>query len=212
MNLRKFLPPPCRLLMLFFGIVIPLFIAGEIAEYVFERERFLVEQPLMMAVHRHTADWMLPVAIALHWISIFPVAAAISILIAWYEWRNRMRRQAIFVLLGTALSAALMFAAKIFFNRPRPEFWPRIVEQDGLSFPSGHSTFSAALAVTVILISRRSPYRAWIAFAAVSFALLTGISRVVLGVHYPTDVLVGWITGMSTVIGIYHILFKPARR
>ncbi|WP_373701074.1 phosphatase PAP2 family protein, partial [Neisseria dentiae] len=44
--------------------------------------------------------------------------------------------------------------------------------------------------------------------AAVTFALLMGLSRMVLGVHYPTDVLVGWITGTSTVIGLYLVLFR----
>lgn len=57
-------------------------------------------------------------------------------------------------------------------------------------------------------VSRQSPHRAAITAAAVFFAFAMGVSRMILGVHYPTDVIIGWITGMNTVFGLYFVLFR----
>lgn len=60
----------------------------------------------------------------------------------------------------------------------------------------------------VVLVYWQSPHRSLIIAAAAAFALLMGLSRIVLGVHYPTDVLVGWITGMSTVLGLHIVMYR----
>ena len=206
--LRRFLPSPRRLAVLFFGIIIPLLIAGEIAEEVLEQERFAFEQPLMLWLHHHIAPAFTPVAVALHYVGKTATAVAISLLFAAYYYARRQRSRAVFVLLGTALPTAVMFVSKQFFDRARPEFWPRIIEETNTSFPSGHSTFAAALATMMVLIYWHSPHRMKIFFAGVIFALLMGFSRVYLGVHYPTDVLVGWINGIATVSAVYFCFFR----
>lgn len=65
--IRRYLPAPERLAVLFLGIVIPLLIAGEIAEEVLAQERFAFEQPLMMWVHTHIGPAFTPFAVALHY-------------------------------------------------------------------------------------------------------------------------------------------------
>ncbi|MDO5640534.1 MAG: phosphatase PAP2 family protein [Neisseria sp.] len=207
-DLRRYLPPPRRLAVLFFGIIIPLLIAGEIAEDLLEHERFTFEQPLMLWIHHHVGEAFMPVAVALHYVGKTAVATAIALLFAAWHYLRGHRSRAVFVLLGAALPAAVMFAAKQFFNRPRPELWPRIIEETNASFPSGHSTFGAALATVFVLVYWHSPRRRPIIAAAITFALLMGFSRIVLGVHYPTDVLVGWITGTSIVIGLYIVMYS----
>ncbi|WP_107878691.1 phosphatase PAP2 family protein [Neisseria animaloris] len=206
--LRAYIPPFPRLLVLFLGIVIPLVIAGFIADDIRAQQHFVFEQPLMMWVHEHAGEAFTPVAIVLHHLGKSAVAIPITVLFALWLYLRRRRGYALFVLLGAALSTAVMFTAKQFFNRPRPEFWPRIVEETNASFPSGHSTFAAAIATLIVLVYWYSPYRKYIIAAAVAFTLLMGFSRIVLGVHYPTDVLVGWITGVSTVLGLHLVLFR----
>ncbi|EGZ48949.1 hypothetical protein HMPREF9370_0808 [Neisseria wadsworthii 9715] len=58
-----------------------------------------------------------------------------------------------------------------------------------------------------------SPYRAWIILGAFPFFTLpAGFARIILDVHYPTDVLVGWLTGMSTVIGIHQLMHDKIKQ
>ncbi|UOO82463.1 phosphatase PAP2 family protein [Uruburuella testudinis] len=210
--LTRYLPSFKRLAVLFFGIVLPLLLAGEIAEEILERERFAFEQPLMMWVHEHMGQAMMPVAVVLHHVGKTSVAATLAVLFAVYHYFRNHRSWAVFILLGAALPTAIMFVAKLFFNRARPELWPRIIEETNASFPSGHSTFAAALATVWVLVYWHTPHRGLLIAAAVLFAFFMGFSRIVLGVHYPTDVLVGWITGTSTVLGLHIVMYRRLPR
>lgn len=208
MSRPAWLPAPHRLLLLFFGIVLPLLAAGAVAEYLLDHERFTFEQPLMLWLHAHTAPWMIYGSLLLHWLGTPPLAAAWALLLALWQRRLNRPARAVFIALSAALSAALMYAAKSAFRRPRPEFWPRIVTENGASFPSGHSTYAAAMAAVFILLYWKTPQRLPVTAAALLFALLMGISRIILGVHYPSDVLVGWMTGSTTAIGLYLLMTR----
>jgi undecaprenyl-diphosphatase len=88
---------------------------------------------------------------------------------------------------------------KVWFNRPRPDLVPHAVQVHSLSFPSGHAMVSAAvylsLAVVVARILPRPAGKAYVLAVGVVLTFLVGLTRVYLGVHYPTDVLAGWLAG-----------------
>jgi undecaprenyl-diphosphatase len=118
---------------------------------------------------------------------------------AGYLWLAERRRPAL-LLLGAILSGeALGTALKAIFHRPRPELVAHLVAVRTSSFPSGHSMMSAiALLTAGALLARAAPRRRAKAFVmswAIALTLLTGISRVYLGVHWPTDVVAGWLAG-----------------
>ena len=117
----------------------------------------------------------------------------------------------VLVLAGPVLlfvGQAVRYTAMVVVDRPRPPMadWSRFAS--GQSFPSGHTTTSAlgyGLMLLLVAASVRSrPGRAAVAVVLLGVAVLVGVSRVVLGVHWPTDVLGGWslslfLGGLSAV-------------
>jgi undecaprenyl-diphosphatase len=109
------------------------------------------------------------------------------------------RRMAAFVcasILTGSIAAAIL---KDLFHRPRPEIVPHAMYASSASFPSGHSMLSALTYLTLgVLLARshqRKRLKVYFLFLAVLLTFSIGVSRVYLGVHWPTDVLAGWIAG-----------------
>jgi undecaprenyl-diphosphatase len=103
-------------------------------------------------------------------------------------------------LAGSVVSGSLLSTLlKDLIHRPRPDIVPAAVYVATTSFPSGHSMLSAVTYLTLgVILARAHPLRRLKAFFLLSAVLLTtlvGISRVYLGVHWPTDVLAGWTAG-----------------
>jgi membrane-associated phospholipid phosphatase len=99
--------------------------------------------------------------------------------------------------------------------RDRPEILEPILVEHGFSFPSGHATLSmTAYGVLAVLVSRsRVPRvaKAAFAFVAALLVLAIGLSRVWFGVHYPSDVLAGWIAG-AVIVVLYADLTRGVSR
>jgi undecaprenyl-diphosphatase len=103
------------------------------------------------------------------------------------------------VLIATAGGLLVSSILKAAFDRPRPDVdhYAYVVTS---SFPSGHSMMSAVVYLTLgSLLTRVVPERgvkAYLIMVALVLTLLVGVSRVYMGVHYPTDVLAGWTAGL----------------
>ncbi len=113
-----------------------------------------------------------------------------------------------FEVLGSlALASATTEAAKMIFNRPRPyetyiEIYPN-KKESGKSFPSGHTTTAFSTAMSLTLISKKW----YIAAPAFAWAASVGYSRMYLGQHYPSDVLMGAMVGTASAF-VSHWLTK----
>lgn len=102
---------------------------------------------------------------------------------------------------GAVISGSLLTdLLKTFFDRPRPEF-SALAQDLSASFPSGHSMIAAVTYLTLgaLLAQLSGRWRERVFFFGVAIVLTTlvGISRVLLGVHYPSDVLAGWALGAA---------------
>jgi undecaprenyl-diphosphatase len=114
---------------------------------------------------------------------------------------RRQGRSALFLGLAVAGGQALSHLAKALFDRPRPDLVPHGTEFVSASFPSGHSMMAAVTWLTLaVMLARAEPRRRmkayWIALAALVTAAV-GVSRVYLGVHWPSDVAAGWTLGAA---------------
>ncbi|AYG67742.1 MULTISPECIES: phosphatase PAP2 family protein [unclassified Rhizobium] len=137
------------------------------------------------------------------------VLALMTALVTIYLLLDRQRAIAIFLLASVLGGWALSALLKIGVARPRPDIVPHLVEVHDLSFPSGHAMVSAVTYLTLAaLISSTRTYRSTRAFTVAAGILLTlmiGVSRVYLGVHYPSDVLGGWCAGATWALGCWII-------
>jgi undecaprenyl-diphosphatase len=112
---------------------------------------------------------------------------------------NRRFRAAGFLLASIGSGMVLSRLLKDFFERERPSVVPRLTDFDSGSFPSGHSMLSALVYLTLGGIvsrqTRRLAAKVYFLSVALVLSLLVGISRVYLGVHFPSDILAGWAAG-----------------
>ena len=141
--------------------------------------------------------------------NLFAVIAIAALLLV------RLRREAI-LLAATILSGwAVNTLIKTAVGRPRPTIVSHLAEAGGTSFPSGHSFNSAVvymgIALALAALSARRGVRWSLVAGAASLTALIAISRVWLGVHYPSDVLAGWLGGMGWALTASALLYRPAK-
>ena len=118
-----------------------------------------------------------------------------------YLLLHGLYRNALFVLTASVGGWIINDVLKVLFARPRPSIVPHLREVSSLSFPSGHALTSAVVFLTLgTLLMRvaKKPLAKWYCIAvAMGATALVGASRVYLGVHYPSDVVAGWLIGLS---------------
>lgn len=127
------------------------------------------------------------------------------LLISGLLYKKHRRGDALFLLFSAGGTAAINVVFKLLFARDRPALWEHLVVEHGYSFPSGHAMISSAVAVTAILLLWHTRYRYIALVAGLLYTLLVGLSRLYLGVHYPSDVLAGWIVSFVWVLTLYKV-------
>lgn len=132
------------------------------------------------------------------------VLILLTLAVVGYLWLDGKPRAAWLVLISVGGGLLLSTVLKESFDRARPDLVPHGSVVYTASFPSGHSMLSAVTYLTLgALMARlqtRRRVKIYILSLAVLSTLLVGVSRVYLGVHWPTDVLAGWTAGASWAI------------
>jgi undecaprenyl-diphosphatase len=117
---------------------------------------------------------------------------------------TRKTHAAVTVLVSVVSGMVLSQAIKWAYARPRPELVPHGMETYSASFPSGHSMMAAVVYLTLgALLARHQAQprmKVYVLVVAVFLTVLVGLSRIYLGVHWPTDVLAGWCLGAAWAI------------
>ena len=128
------------------------------------------------------------------------VLTLVTLAVAGFLRIIRGYRMLILLLVTTTTGIALSMLLKEFFSRERPNIVPHLSHVYTSSFPSGHSMMSAVvyltLASVVAATLTQRPLKIYVFAIAFTLIILVGLSRVYMGVHYPTDVLAGWTAGI----------------
>lgn len=130
-------------------------------------------------------------------------------------WVRKHRRASVYTVLVVVTTVILYTVIKILDGRDRPTWQQPLGRLASRSFPSGHAASTAALAGVVIVLAvmlvRRASLRRAVCVGAVVVALLVGADRVLLGRHFPTDVLAGWLLGACVTL-FWLAIYSPLPR
>lgn len=201
-----------RLGLLFAFLLLPLWGFAELADEVRQAEAFPFDEPVLRFAQQAARDgldriFLLSSQLGYAW-GVVPFDIALVLVLAW----KRRLRESIFAAAALAGSALLNLAAKQFFARERPSLWESISPEDSFSFPSGHAMGSMTLAVVLVLLAWPSRWRWPVLVAMLVFVPMVGLSRVYLGVHYPSDILAGWAAACAWAVGCYGLAFRGRLR
>ena len=200
-----------RVLLAFVGILIPLAGFASLVDELREGGVFFFDLPIQVALHRLATPGVDAFFVAMsrlgyQW-GVVPVDALLLYFLVW----KRRYRDGLFFGLSIVGSLVLNMAAKNYFARGRPDLWAVISPEMSFSFPSGHAMASVTLGVAVVLLLWNTRWRWWALAGAALFILLVGMSRVYLGVHYPSDILAGWTAGSAWVLLMHQVVAGHAQ-
>jgi YegS/Rv2252/BmrU family lipid kinase len=139
----------------------------------------------------------------------------LTLLLAVPLWVRKHHRAAVYTVLVMVSNSLLFNSIKVLYGRSRPVWQDPIGQLTSRSFPSGHAASTAAFAGVVIVLAtmliRRGNLRRAVCGAALLLPLTVGLDRVLLGRHYPSDVLAGWLLGAFVTL-IWLVIYSPLPR
>lgn len=161
-------------------------------------------------------NWLIEVGRDLTSLGGGAVLTLLTFTVAGYLWIERKSHAAWLVLISALGGLLMMTVLKGLYQRPRPDLVPHLTTVSMSSFPSGHSMLAATVYLTLgILLAQfvtERMLKAYCLLVALSLTFLVGVSRVYLGVHYPTDVLAGWAAGLAWALICWLIARYLQRR
>ncbi len=180
----------------------------EVADEVMEGSTAAVDRWLLLSL-RNPADladpvgprWLEELGRDLTALGGATVLGLLTVAVVGYLALARTTRSALFVSGAVVGAALLSYGLKNLFGRARPDLVTQHSYVVSASFPSGHAMLSAAVYLTLgallARLQKRLIEKAYVLLWAWTLTLLVGVSRVYVGVHWPTDVLGGWAAGAA---------------
>lgn len=160
------------------------------------------DQPIQTAIRGDLPEYLTLLFRAITHLIDIPVIITWVLLVAFIFYRKQWKMESFLMLGNLTLAGVLIVTFKNIYQRPRPEIL-HLVEEKGFSFPSGHSLAVTIMVGTLIVIfSQRIKDKLWkrIVQILLGFYLLSVlVSRVYLGVHYPSDVLASLCVGLGVL-------------
>jgi len=198
--MRRSAPRRAVILGTLAAVAIVIFI--RIAHEMIEGDMDGIDRTIAFAIHRLDTVWLVSVMVVITNLGSGLVLTIVSALVAGVcMWRHE-RRLALILAANGVLILALELILKHVFGRARPTLFPEISLPADSSFPSGHSMGSMAIYGTVgrALIALYPEHRRLALVATPLLIAAIGFSRILLGVHWPSDVAAGFAAGVPFVL------------
>jgi undecaprenyl-diphosphatase len=189
---------------------------AELADGVVEGESRRFDRAVLLWIHTHSPEWLdgpMRLVTALGYYEVvLPLLAGVVFVFCLKGWRLSATLLLVSTIGGSLLTAVL----KAVFGRARPELFDSGYTASFYSFPSGHATVAVGFygALTLILAYRLRGFARWaVVIVGILLVLLIGFSRLYLGVHYPTDVLAGFLAAPLWVVcvGAVYVVWLSVR-
>ncbi|MGB3135171.1 MAG: phosphatase PAP2 family protein [Nodosilinea sp.] len=170
---------------------------SQLSDEVLEQEAFVFDEHILLWIHQFANPALDRAMLAITQLgnpsTVVPLAC---IGVSWFCFRRRWQ-MAMFFFITCLGGAVLSTGLKLAFSKVRPALWPQLITETTYSFPSGHALGSMVLygLIAYLLANRYANLRGLIYGVAVVLIAAIGLSRLYLGVHWPTDVLAGYSTG-----------------
>jgi undecaprenyl-diphosphatase len=156
-----------------------------------------LDSSILLAINSLSSPWLNTFFVAFTELGGVIVVSVVAIILVLLFLTKRNYIRALLIAVGIGGVAAMNLLLKSIFERARPDLWDWIVTETHTSFPSGHATASMALALCIVYLLWNTKWRKATIIAASVYLLLIGFSRLYLGVHFPTDILGGWLLGIG---------------
>lgn len=158
---------------------------------------FAIDPTILNAVNQLHTPQLQRVMLFFTWLGNPQWTVPLALVVFASLWTGKHQRQATIFGLNCFGGAVLSICLKIFFGKVRPALWESPIVETTFSYPSGHALGSVVLYgfLAYLLAIRRPRYRGVIYGGAIALCLAIGFSRLYLGVHWPTDLLGGYIIG-----------------
>jgi membrane-associated phospholipid phosphatase len=206
--LKEWLRHNWQPLLLLFGIYVPLAIFAILTVQIWQLEGGLGWDVVVMhAIHAMADPRLDSVAVILtkfgtRW-GVVPAAIGIGIALL-YARRWRFLTYWLITLCGCGIINRI---AKIWLHRVRPTLWDYPPAPE-FSFPSGHAMLSMGFVAALIILTWNTSWRIWVGLLGGLFVISIGWTRLYLGVHYPSDIVAGWMLSIAWAIGV-SLIVKP---
>jgi undecaprenyl-diphosphatase len=205
------------------GMVLAVLAFVALADKVMEGKTLRFDEWALKALRRRDdparpigPDWLAEMARDVTALGGVAVLALLTLAVAGFLWLRNMRGAMSLVLVATLGGLIESTLLKALFDRPRPSLVPHLTQTFTSSFPSGHSMLSATVFLTLgALLGRfvnEVRLKAYFLLVALVLTIAVGVSRVYLGVHYPTDVLAGWAAGLAWALACWLVARFLQRR
>ena len=188
----------------------------ELADVVVEGDSRAFDRSALLWIHSTFPGWLdgpmrIVTALGYYW---FVLALLVVVVVLFY--RRGWKLSAILLIVSTAGSAVLTTVLKSVFQRARPELFDSGYDASFYSFPSGHATVAVGLygMLTLVLAYRLRGTARWaVVVSGILVVLLIGFSRLYLGVHYPTDIVAGYLAALLWLVcvGAVYALWLSVR-